>query len=126
MGLLYQIVVDRRRLAVSGGGVCLKVYQSLLVKHYLVCSMGGKGNCYDTAVAERFFHILKVEMVHGESFAQREGMRWTVFEYMELDHNRTRVHSANGYISLLAFENKMSLNKVSVKIGLDQFPWCPP
>ena len=28
----------------------------------------------------------------------------TVFEYIEVDYNRTRRHSANGYISPEAFE----------------------
>ena len=69
--------------------------------------LGGKGNCYDNAVAESFFHTLKVEMVHGESFATREGMHRAVFEYIEADYSRTRRHSANGYISPLVFEQKM-------------------
>ena len=58
-------------------------------------------------VAESFFHTLKVETIHGENFATREAMRRTVFEYIEVDYNRTRRHSANGYISPLAFEDKM-------------------
>ena len=86
---------------------CSKKYQALLAKHDLICSMSCKGNCYDNAVAESFFHTLKVEMVHGDSFATREDMRRTVFEYIEVDYNRTRRHSANGYISPLALENKM-------------------
>ena len=48
--------------------------------------MSGKGNCYDNACAE--------------SFATREGLRRAVFEYIEVDYNRTRKHSANGYIRL--------------------------
>jgi transposase InsO family protein len=46
-------------------------------------------------------------MVHGESFAAREDMRRAAFEYIEVDYNRTRRHTANGYIRPLAFENKM-------------------
>jgi len=46
-------------------------------------------------------------MVHGESFATRESMRRAFFEYLEVDYNRTRRHSANGYISPMAFETKM-------------------
>lgn len=90
-----------------GSQYCSKQYQALLAKHDLICSMSGKGNCYDNACAESFFHTLKVEMVHGESFATREDMRHAVFQYIEVDYNRTRRHSANGYISPLAFENKM-------------------
>ena len=91
-----------------GSQYCSRVYQALLAKHDLICSMSGKGNCYDNAVAESFFHTLKVEIIHGESFATRETMRRAVFEYIEVDYNRTRRHSANGYISPLAFEDKMA------------------
>ena len=78
-----------------------------MAKQDLICSMSGKGNCHDNACAESFFHTLKVEMVHGESFATREDMRRAVFGYIEVDYNRTRRHSANGYISPMAFETKM-------------------
>jgi len=40
--------------------------------------------------AESFFHTLKVELVHGESFATRETMRRAVSEYIEVDYNLTR------------------------------------
>ena len=76
-------------------------------KHDLICSMSGKRNCYDNACAEIFLHTLKVELIHGESFATREDMRRAVFEYFEVEYNRSRRHSANGYISPLALENKM-------------------
>ena len=36
----------------------------------------------------------------------REAMRRAVFEYVEIDYNRTKRHSANGYISPLAFESQ--------------------
>lgn len=68
--------------------------------------MSAKGNCYDNACAESFFHSLKVEVVHGERFTTREKMRTTEFEYIETDYNRIRRHSANGYISPAAFEAK--------------------
>ena len=90
-----------------GSQYCSRMYQAILAKLDLICSMSGKGNCYDNAVAESFFHTLKVETIHGENFATREAMRRTVFEYIEVDYNRTRRHSANGYISPLAFEDKM-------------------
>lgn len=90
-----------------GSQYCSRKYQAFLAKHDLIGSMSGKGNCYDNACAESFFHTLKVEMVHGEGFASRQALRRAVFEYIEVDYNRNRRHSANGYISPLAFENKM-------------------
>jgi putative transposase len=38
---------------------------------------------------------MKVEAIHGECFATREEMRHTVFEYIEVDYNRNRRHSAS-------------------------------
>lgn len=87
-----------------GSQYCSRAYQSLIKKHELICSMSAKGNCWDNAVAESFFHTLKVELIHGERFPTRAQMRQTVFEYIEVDYNRSRRHSANGYISPAAFE----------------------
>ena len=87
-----------------GSQYCSTAYQSLMMQHQLVCSMSAKGNCYDNACAERFFHTMKVEAIHGERFATREEMRHTVFEYIEVDYNRIRRHSANDRISPMAFE----------------------
>lgn len=90
-----------------GGQYCSGAYQALLDEHGLICSMSGKGNCYDNACAESFFHSLKVEAIHGERIGTREEMRQVVFEYIEVDYNRDRRHSANGNISPAAFEAKL-------------------
>ena len=42
------------------------VYQALLAKHKLVCSVSKKGECYDNAAMESWNHSFKVEAVHGE------------------------------------------------------------
>jgi putative transposase len=87
-----------------GSQYCSKDYQALIARHGLQCSMSAKGNCYDNACAESFFHSLKVELIHGERFRTRQAMQEAVFEYIEVDYNRTRRHSANGYLSPEAFE----------------------
>jgi putative transposase len=89
-----------------GSQYCSAAYQTLISKHKLLCSMSGTGNCYDNACAESFFHTLKVEAIHGEHFPTRDDMKLAVFEYIEVDYNRNRRHSANGYISPMAFEAK--------------------
>lgn len=87
-----------------GSQYCSHAYRELLEKHQLQGSMSAKGNCYDNACAESFFHSLKVEAIHGERFVTREAMRQTVFEYIEIDYNRLRLHSANHYRSPVNFE----------------------
>ncbi|WP_163834652.1 IS3 family transposase [Spartinivicinus ruber] len=37
--------------------------------------MSGKGCCYDNAVAESFFHSLKVECVYDYTFSHREQVK---------------------------------------------------
>ena len=91
----------------SDSQYCSPLYQSMLTRHDLRCSMSAKGNCYDNACAESFFHSLKVEAIHGERFATREAMRRQVFEYIELDYNRQRRHSAIGMIRPETFEARM-------------------
>ena len=68
--------------------------------------MSAKGNCYDNACAESFFHSLKVEAIQGERFATHESMRQAVFEYIETDYNPVRLHSTNGFLSPLDFESQ--------------------
>jgi putative transposase len=85
---------------------CSGRYQALFTKYGQVCSTSGKGNCYDNACAESFFPTLRVKTVHGQSLVTREAMRRAVFEYFEIDYNRTRRHSANGYLRPLAFESQ--------------------
>lgn len=106
-----QMAIDRRRprseLIVHsdrGSQYCSDAYQRLLKKHKLKCSMSGKGNCFDNACAESFFHTLKVELVHGERFKVRTELTSLVFEYIELYYNRTRRHSTLGCISPVAYE----------------------
>lgn len=91
-----------------GSQYCSAAYQELIRAHHLRCSMSAKGNCYDNACAESFFHSLKVESIHGERFMSRAQMRETVFEYIETDYNRQRRHSTLGHISPEAFEARMS------------------
>ena len=66
--------------------------------------MSKKGDCYDNACSESFFHSLKVEAIHGELFPTRQTMREVVFEYIETDYNRIRHHTAIGNTSPVNYE----------------------
>ena len=78
--------------------------RDLLDEHGLIASMSAKGNCYDNAAMESWNYSLKVEAIHGERFATREQARAHVFEYIEVDYNRNRLHSTLGYLSPEQFE----------------------
>ena len=47
-------------------------YRQLLTQHGIEPSMSRKGNCWDNAVAESFFHTLKTELVYLEDFDTHE------------------------------------------------------
>ena len=81
-------------------------FQGLLDRHGIVCSMSGKGNCYDNAVKESFFHTLKTELCDHEHYRTREQARASIFEFIEVFYNRQRLHSTLGYLSPLDFESQ--------------------
>jgi transposase InsO family protein len=74
--------------------------------------MSRKGNCWDNAVAERFFHTLKTELMYLEDFDTHEQAQTAVFEYIEVFYNRQRCHSATGYLAPLAYEQALKTNGV--------------
>ena len=87
-----------------GSQYCSNQFQRLLKRNKIRSSMSKKGDCYDNACSESFFHTLKVEAIHGELFPTRNSMRETVFEYIESDYNRTRHHTSIGNTSPVKFE----------------------
>ena len=81
-------------------------FQALLKNHEIRCSMSRKGDCWDNAIAESFFHTLKVELIHGEIYNTLQEVRMAIFEYIEVFYNRQRRHSYLGYLSPIDFEKK--------------------
>jgi transposase InsO family protein len=87
-----------------GSQYCSAVYQALLSKHGFICSMSGKGNCYDNAVMESFYHTLKVELIYGHRYRTRGKAIMAIFDYIEIFYNRERLHSSLDYQTPEAFE----------------------
>jgi transposase InsO family protein len=83
-------------------------YQALLETHGFLCSMSRKGDCYDNAAMESFFHSLKVEQVNDCRYRTREEAKADVFEYIETYYNRKRRHSGLQYLSPRDFEIQMA------------------
>ncbi len=76
-------------------------------------SMGRTGACWDNAVAESFFHSLKVEAIYGSDIQTRREMEQEVFDYVERFYNKTRRHSTIGYCSPLRFEQTFRVEKIA-------------
>jgi transposase InsO family protein len=79
-------------------------HRALLAQHGIRQSMSRKGNCWDNAVSESFFHTLKTELIHHQTYQTRSDAKQAVFEYIEVFYNRERLHSANGYMSPVDYE----------------------
>ena len=79
-------------------------HRKLLKEHHITQSMSRKGNCWDNAVAESFFHTLKTGLTHHRSYQTRKEAEQDVFEYIEVFYNRQRLHSTNDYWSPVDYE----------------------
>ena len=89
-------------------------FKALLTRHKFVGSMSRKGDCWDNAVAESFFHTLKIECIRGKIFKTREEAKRTIFAWAYARYNRTRRHSTLDYLSPFEYERRyrLTLNNV--------------
>lgn len=116
--MTQQLVIDAFTMAIKNGnpgaglshhsdqGVqyACHAFQALLKASGIQCSMSRKGNCWDNAVAESFFHTLKVELMHGRHYHTRQEARAEIFEYIEVFYNRQRRHSTLGHRTPAEYE----------------------
>ncbi len=79
-------------------------FQKMLNDHSILCSMSRKGDCWDNAAMESFFHSLKTECVYHERYQTREEAKKSIFDYIEVFYNRQRKHSYLGYQSPEQYE----------------------
>ena len=79
-------------------------HRAILKDHGIVQSMSRKGDCWDNAVAESFFHTLKTELTNHCQFNNQQEAKNVIFEYIEVFYNRIRIHSANNYLAPMEFE----------------------
>ena len=84
-------------------------FKAILSQNKFVGSMSRKGDCWDNAVAESFFHTLKVELVHRNRFRTRDEAKRKIFEYVEMYYNRRRAHSTLGYLSPFEYERRAAV-----------------
>lgn len=74
-------------------------------------SVGTTGICYDNAVSESFFATLKRELAPSSphhanlnAWPNLPRVRTAVFDYIETDYNRKRIHSTLGYLTPEEYE----------------------
>jgi transposase InsO family protein len=89
-----------------GSQYCAHDYQKILHSHGFKVSMSGKGNCYDNSAVESFFKSLKAELVWRRDWITRREVEIALFEYINGFYNPRRKHSALGWKSPVAFEQR--------------------
>ena len=88
-------------------------YQRLLATYGMTGSMSRKGDCWDNAVVESFFHSLKTEWTFGMLYRSRSDARSDVIHYIKMFYNSHRLHSYLEYKNPNAFENNFMLAKAA-------------
>ena len=89
-----------------GGQYTSDDFRDELARHGIDCSMSGSANCYDNAVVESFFGLLKRERVNRVRYRTRDEARADLFEYIEVFYNRKRRHGYLGKVSPADFEEQ--------------------
>ena len=74
-------------------------FRSLLGSAEAVQSMSRKGNCWDNAVAESFFHTLKTRLIYHRNYRTMEELNKDLYWYIDIYYNRIRKHSANNWLT---------------------------
>ena len=110
MALVQQDVIPGETIAHSdqGSQYAAEEYRERVKFVGIIASMSRRGNCYDNAHCESFFHSLKTELVYRTTFKTREEAKQAIFQWIETWYNRQRRHSALDYLSPVDFE-KMAL-----------------
>lgn len=87
-----------------GSQYCSKKYRKIIKQNKLIGSMSRKGNCWDNAIAESFFHTLKTELVRLNRYKTRSDAKQSIFQYIEGYFNLRRMHSAIDYKAPIELE----------------------
>jgi transposase InsO family protein len=117
------LVVDAFRKAIQTRGVLRDLifhsdqgsqyasdeFKQILKKYGVTQSMSRKGNCYDNAPMESFFHTLKTELSSFGRFDTKKQAEYELKNYIDKFYTRSRLHSSLNYKSPKEFELSFSL-----------------
>jgi transposase InsO family protein len=74
-------------------------YRKMLKANSIVASTSRKGNCWDNAPMESWFHTLKTEFVHHTKYATRAAAKRDLFISIEGQCNPMRRHLILDFVS---------------------------
>lgn len=70
-------------------------------------SMNRPGKVTDNAFMESFFHSMKADVIHGNTFAEDNQLLSILRSYIPF-YNRSRMHSSLNYVSPAMYENQLA------------------
>lgn len=76
----------------------MNTYGDNLKKERIFQSMSRKGNCFDNAVMENFFGLMKQEMYYGVVYYSYEELKSTIERYIKY-YNEQRIKERLGWKS---------------------------
>ena len=89
----FERITDKDKLLIhsdQGWHYQMKQYQYALRKRNITQSMSRKGNCYDNAVIESFFGILKSEFLYIQEFKSTNHFKQELIKYIDY-YNHKRI-----------------------------------
>ena len=81
-----------------GSTYASKEYRKALEANHFICSMSGKGQCWDNAPMESFWGKMKQEWLDGK-YDSIEALKHDVYEYVWRFYPRERPHASDGYLT---------------------------
>jgi transposase InsO family protein len=79
-------------------------FQELMRRFGVLQSFSRPAQCWDNAVAESFFAVIKRELIDRFTWDRQAALRRAVFAFIEGWYNTRRIHSALGYTSPANYE----------------------
>lgn len=86
----------------------MPAYQSALKDRGVVQSMSRKGNCYDNAVMENFFGLLKTEYFYLTKVKSIEQLREGIAKYIDY-YNNDRIKEKLGWLSPVEYRTQQAM-----------------
>jgi len=86
----------------------MPAYQSALKGRGVVQSMSRKGNCYDNAVMENFFGLLKTEYFYQTKVTSIEQLREGITKYIDY-YNNERIKEKLGWLSPVEYRTQQAM-----------------
>jgi putative transposase len=82
-------------------------FSTLVRQAGALASMSRRGNCWDNAVVESFFHTLKDERRERLPYRSFTAARADLFDFIEVWYNRRRRHSTLNHVSPAQYETQL-------------------